>query len=329
MTKLDAAIPTSPLVDDAGYVRPEWRVFLTRLWLRTGGSTGQSTDTSALEAQLAAETAARQQGDIALGGAVQNEAALRIGADNTEAQVRAAQDTLLVPKTNLGRLWSLCDLSFLPKADPGHGQPWLDSVYMSVGTVAPAALALEDGTGAWSLEDGSGHWLWADSLSYGKRLDALESQTQQLAARYVPSGRVVVGGAQPGVTSAAHVLCGLGATIPQPYSTRLALVVDGQVTNSATNGQSYVQLVIGTGTPPAAGTSLAASGGTALGLELSVITKTGGDLLPFARSEIVSGLVLGTTYWFDVARRTGGTGTTTLSDLTLLGASVLDPYTFV
>lgn len=178
MARLDSVIPTSPLVDEVGAIRPEWRSFFTGLWMRTGGSVGQSTDT--LEQELAAETAARQQGDAGLGSALQQEVLARQSADNAEAasranadaalslalqretQLRSSSDTTLVPKAQLCSLWAACDLSFLPTADPGGGMPWLDGIHIAIGT-APASMVgigLEDGTGDWSLEDGTGHWLW-------------------------------------------------------------------------------------------------------------------------------------------------------------------------
>lgn len=180
MARLDAAIPTSPLVDAGGNIRPEWRAFFTSLWLRTGGAIGQAIDTATLEAQLAAEEAARQQGDANLGAALTNETQARTQADTNETQLRETADYTLflqlqqeagarqsgdasaVPKSQLCSLWAACDLSFLPVSDPGHGNPWLNGNVLTVGTppAAMVGIGLEDATGDWTLEDGTGHWLY-------------------------------------------------------------------------------------------------------------------------------------------------------------------------
>lgn len=178
---LNSAVPTSPLVDEMRNLRPEWRSFFTGLWLRTGGAIGISNDSFATEAELTAETAARQQGDTGLGNALDNEAQIRHAADTQEAQARQqadigltnslrqettarqTADALLVPKTQLCTLWAACDLSFLPLSDPGLGKPWLDGAHIAVGTPAGAmvGIGLEDATGDWTLQDGSGHWIWS------------------------------------------------------------------------------------------------------------------------------------------------------------------------
>lgn len=169
MARLDAGIPTSPLVDATGYIRPEWRAFFTSLWMRTGGSVGVSSDTTALEAQLAAEETARIQGDNNLGTALTTETQARTQGDNinanaivTEQEVRSAVDATLVPRTQLCSLWAACNLSFLPTTDPGGGLPWLNGTALSVGTppAAMVGIGLEDATGDWTLQDGTGHWLY-------------------------------------------------------------------------------------------------------------------------------------------------------------------------
>src|SRR5215831_18909767 len=144
INNLNAGIPTSPLTDADGWIRPEWRAFFNALYLRTGGAVGQSTDTSAIEAQIAAETAARQTADTGLATGITNEAGLRTQADiELEHQIQASvqastagwqtADANMVPKSQLCSLWSQCNLGFLPTADPGHGQPWLNGGVLTVG----------------------------------------------------------------------------------------------------------------------------------------------------------------------------------------------------
>jgi hypothetical protein len=178
---LNTGVPSAPLVDPvSGQVTPAWRAFLIALYQRTGGAVGQSSDTSELEAQLAAETAARSTADTglatglaseaatraaadtALDTAVTREATLRARADSNEATARQNADALLVPIAQLCSMWAACDLSFLPTADPGSGMPWLDGTHIAVGTSATAVVGIgkEDGTGRWGLEDGTGAWTW-------------------------------------------------------------------------------------------------------------------------------------------------------------------------
>ena len=177
----NTGVPSAPLVDPvSGQVTPAWRAFLIALYQRTGGAVGQSSDTSELEAQLAAETAARSTADTglatglaseaatraaadtALDTAVTREATLRARADSNEATARQNADALLVPIAQLCSMWAACDLSFLPTADPGSGMPWLDGTHIAVGTSATAVVGIgkEDGTGRWGLEDGTGAWTW-------------------------------------------------------------------------------------------------------------------------------------------------------------------------
>jgi len=178
---LNTGVPSAPLVDPvSGQVTPAWRAFLIALYQRTGGAVGQSSDTSELEAQLAAETAARSTADTGLATglaseaatraaadttlntAVTREATLRARADSNEATARQNADALLVPIAQLCSMWAACDLSFLPTADPGSGMPWLDGTHIAVGTSATAVVGIgkEDGTGRWGLEDGTGAWTW-------------------------------------------------------------------------------------------------------------------------------------------------------------------------
>jgi hypothetical protein len=187
----DVGVPTSPLVAPDGTLRPEWRAFFTSLYLRTGGSQGQETDTAHLQAQIIAEAATRAAADVALGAGLDNEAALRSAGDVATQQAAVAlvadeaiarhqgdltvaasiytstsgwqaADALLVPIAQLCTMWAACDLSFLPTADPGAGKPWLDGIHVAVGTAAGSmtGIGLEDASGAWAREDGSGAWLY-------------------------------------------------------------------------------------------------------------------------------------------------------------------------
>ena len=83
-TPLSTGFPSAPFVDLAtGNVTDIWRRYLLTLDARTGGRIG--TDAGSLEAQLAAEKAARIADDAA-------ETTARIAADNAEAATRGTAD---------------------------------------------------------------------------------------------------------------------------------------------------------------------------------------------------------------------------------------------
>ncbi len=121
-----------------------------------------AADNAEAAARIAADNAeitARQNADF-------QERQARIDGDNREKQARIAADDLLVPKDQLCSLWAGCDLTFLPTADPGFGQPWLSNGYLVVGPVTPidvapaVALGLESGVDQWVNETGVDQWVW-------------------------------------------------------------------------------------------------------------------------------------------------------------------------
>jgi len=89
---LHAAFPGGPLVDEGGNLTPAWRGFFQSLYVRTGGAPGASSDTSAIQADLASESAARSSADVALSTAIANERTARETADAAEATARASAD---------------------------------------------------------------------------------------------------------------------------------------------------------------------------------------------------------------------------------------------
>jgi hypothetical protein len=192
-----AGVPNAAFLDpDNGDITPAWRAFLLSLWRRTGGAVGVSSDTTAIEQELAAETTARIAGDAALGSSVAteraaresgdavltkglaDETAARIAVDRAmtgrvstnvsdiaaETQARIAADALLVPLAQLCSLWAACDLRFLPTTDPGSGRPWLNAGVLTVGALVGVTqyLGLEDASGRWTLEatGPADDWVW-------------------------------------------------------------------------------------------------------------------------------------------------------------------------
>ena len=103
---LTLAVPSGPFIDlNTGNVTPAWRQFLVVLAQRTGGTQGLATpDTAPIEADLAAEQAARRAGDVTLTTGIAAEAAARQAADAELAtainrRVAKTGDTMLGPLT--------------------------------------------------------------------------------------------------------------------------------------------------------------------------------------------------------------------------------------
>src|SRR5262252_2302830 len=106
------------------------------------------------------------------------------------------------------------------------------------------------------------------------------------------------------------LMCGLGATITPNASGKCAIIIAGVALNSTTNGGTInVSGRYGTGTAPVAG---AADTGTPFGITQHLNTAvTGGNILQigFTVMAVVTGLAVGTPYWFDLALSTvSGTG---------------------
>ena len=116
-----------------------------------------------------------------------------------------------------------------------------------------------------------------------------------------------------GTTSASMVMMGCGQTFTPARSGNLFLLFSTRMFSSVVGDELLVQMSYGTGTPPANG---AAVTGTQAGPRMSAIAvSTGGtgapqDMIP----AILTGLSVGTTYWFDAAvQRSAGSGTVGLS----------------
>lgn len=97
MATLHAAFPSGPLTDESGNLTSAWRGFFQSLYTRTGGAPGESSDTTAIQAGLAAETTARASADVTLTNAIAGERSAREAADAAEANARASADAGKLP----------------------------------------------------------------------------------------------------------------------------------------------------------------------------------------------------------------------------------------
>lgn len=140
--------------------------------------------------------------------------------------------------------------------------------------------------------------------------DALK---KELDAKTVKTGRFLP--ANPtGTASAAAVMMGLGGVVKYTPSLtgNVEIVLRGTMANTLSGDGITARLAYGTGTAPA---NAAAAAGTATGATGRATVAANNQGLPFMLTDILTGLVLSTAYWFDlqVAAVTGGTAS--VSDL--------------
>ena len=113
-----------------------------------------------------------------------------------------------------------------------------------------------------------------------------------------------------GTTSAAGVMMGLGATykITPTYSGTHLITITGNMANNVAGDGASLRMAYGTGIAPTNG---AAATGTVVGSQLINKSTAANQSEPFSTTILVTGLTVGTAYWFDInlARVTGGTAT--------------------
>ncbi|MEM3828459.1 MAG: hypothetical protein QXP36_04510 [Conexivisphaerales archaeon] len=109
-----------------------------------------------------------------------------------------------------------------------------------------------------------------------------------------------------GITSLSPVQLGLGITYTPSSTGRVLVIVIGEAANNTAGDGVQVQLSYGTGTAPSNG---AAATGTSIGSILTTTSNAAGQTVPFTLVYVLSGLTIGTSYWFDlqVMAVTGGT----------------------
>jgi hypothetical protein len=118
-----------------------------------------------------------------------------------------------------------------------------------------------------------------------------------------------------GTASATYVMMGMNLALPAIIAaTALWVTCDGQITNSANNGETDCVICYGTGTPPVNG---AAQVGTIAGQPARYKATAANDFTPFSLTALIQGVVKGQIYWIDVAVKTVGGGTGRVMDLDL------------
>lgn len=126
-----------------------------------------------------------------------------------------------------------------------------------------------------------------------------------------PTQIVTAAPANPtGTTSLTQVMSGLAVYFTPRITGRVQVTVQLQGGNNTLADGALAQVRHGTGTAPTNG---AAATGTADGKSQQNISPAAANILPINLDVEIEGLVLGTTYWFDLGQAaiTGGTATLT------------------
>ena len=115
-----------------------------------------------------------------------------------------------------------------------------------------------------------------------------------------------------GNATTSYLMSGLAAPVTPTFTGRVLVTICGQVTNATTNDGSLIQIAYGTGSAPVNG---AAASGTVVGSPTGA-TIAGGPV-PFSLTVVVTGLNIGTAYWFDAQIKAVTGGTVSLSNVTV------------
>ena len=140
----------------------------------------------------------------------------------------------------------------------------------------------------------------------------------QLGARLIYQNYQAAPAALTTVTTAQVLGLGTLATYAPQFLPRVKVCITGGLVNSSTN-LATVKIILGTGTPPAAGTSATAAGIIigAISFTSSVIAADEANVVPFTAYGVFGGLTLGTVYWFDLSVAAAGSQTETFTTVNM------------
>lgn len=169
-----------------------------------------------------------------------------------------------------------------------------------------------------------------DIMDLQTALTAAQNDIAILKARQQQAGTLLTTN-PPNTNSTVFVTAGMtidelsGAFTPSEYSSsRVIVILDGQLGNTQNGGESNLQLVYGEGTPPATGTLVTVTNGQLVGNMTNMMSTKPNDLDPFSVSTMLTGLIPNQPYWVDVAY-CAVSGTATLSQMSLTIFELLDP----
>lgn len=119
--------------------------------------------------------------------------------------------------------------------------------------------------------------------------------------------------APAGTSNTTGVMMGLAQSFTPTATTRIIIVISGNMANSSGSATSKAQIRYGTGAAPANGAALT---GTAAG-GLIIGAPIGATAQGFSLNAIVTGLTLNTAYWVDISLAANSSGTASVSNLSV------------
>jgi hypothetical protein len=108
-------------------------------------------------------------------------------------------------------------------------------------------------------------------------------------------------------------MAGLAVTYTIAKTGKLLVTVSAAIGNTVGGDGCAIRMAFGTGAAPVNG---AAATGTVVGVATFAIPTTGGNNVSAALAVPITGLTLGTTYWFDLQQAAITGGTTSIQNVT-------------
>jgi len=175
-------------------------------------------------------------------------------------------------------------------------------------------------TGELFIHSVSGQSVWSLTIDDSGRLQTTQilpgSHQTSVGATLTFAPIVKYGSATnynpTGTASASYVMMGLALSLAPEVASGAWVTADGQITNSANNGETDVVVCYGTGTAPLNG---AAQIGTIVGQPARYKSTAANDFVPFSLTSLIPNLTSGATYWIDLAVKAVGGGTARVMDL--------------
>ena len=149
---------------------------------------------------------------------------------------------------------------------------------------------------------------------------AAVAQAEILYSHHYSNTHQATPGNPTGTTNATGVVMGLGGTITPCFTGTVRFAISGTIANATAIAEGgKVQIYYGTGSASANGTTCSTAGTTrtAVGGFVQYIAATTAQKAPFSVQAIVSGLTLGTAYWYDACLAAITAGTATIADVSL------------
>jgi hypothetical protein len=114
-------------------------------------------------------------------------------------------------------------------------------------------------------------------------------------------------------------MMGAGGTITPVLSTRVIVTISGQMANATAGDGATIDIRYGTGTAPVNGAAVI---GTLVGIAQTATSVTAAQKSGFSISYPITGLIVGTTYWFDISLMAITGGTATIAGVTAFAREV-------